>query len=547
MQTTMTTALHGYYDIHLVALSIVIAIVASYTALDLAARIVNAHGKARFLWLSGGAVAMGTGIWAMHYVGMLAFRLPVFVFYDWPTVLLSLLAAIIASAIALFVASRKRMGFLPATIGSIFMGSGIAAMHYIGMAAMRLRAMCVYSRPWVAISIGLAVGISFVALRLTFSNRELSNRGGWRKIASAIVMGLAVPTMHYSGMAAITFVASDEIEGGLDHALNVTLLGLHGIALVTFVLLGFTLLTAFIDRRLSAQASLLQSSENWSQQILETAFDPFIAMDMHGQITEWNAEAERTFGWSRTSAKGRAFAETLIPVRRLPWYEENLAQLLQADPKTAFHHRFEITVRCRDGHEIPAEITVSKVGSGPEHHVAAFIRDLSEREHAEKKFQSLLESSPEAILFVGRNGRIAVANSHAEKLFGYSKAQLLNQPIEILMPPRAREVHHSHRDIFFTNPRKRQMADGIEFTALRKDGSEFPAEISLTPLEAEDGLLVSALVIDITARKEKEQALRLAHEKLSIVLAETERRVQESARLGEMLDIFQSCQTAEEI
>src|SRR5882672_5766587 len=116
----------GSYDYRLVVLSVFTAILASYAALDLSGRVTSARGRVRLLWLSGGAVAMGIGIWSMHYIGMLAFRLPIAVKYDWPTVLLSLLAAVFASAVALFVVSRRTMGPFRATVGSIFMGGGIA-------------------------------------------------------------------------------------------------------------------------------------------------------------------------------------------------------------------------------------------------------------------------------------------------------------------------------------------------------------------------------------------------------------------------------------
>src|SRR5437879_3294613 len=115
---------------------------------------------------------MGLGIWSMHYIGMLAFSLPVPVQYDWPTVLLSLLAAVFASAVALFVVSRTMMGLFRASVGSIFMGGGIAAMHYTGMAAMRLPAMCHFSATLVSLSVVLAVVISFVAMWLTFHFRR---------------------------------------------------------------------------------------------------------------------------------------------------------------------------------------------------------------------------------------------------------------------------------------------------------------------------------------------------------------------------------------
>src|SRR5580698_1487475 len=126
----------GSYNYFLVVFSVLIAVLAAYAALDLGGRVTSARGGIRAAWLCGGALAMGTGIWSMHYIGMLAFRLPVPVEYDWPTVLMSLLAAVLAAAVALFVVSRETMTVRQAALGSIFMGLGIASMHYIGMEAM---------------------------------------------------------------------------------------------------------------------------------------------------------------------------------------------------------------------------------------------------------------------------------------------------------------------------------------------------------------------------------------------------------------------------
>src|SRR5258708_2681578 len=134
--------LTGSYDGRLVALSVLIAACASFVALDLAGRTAAARGGARWRWLTAGAAAMGLGIWSMHYLGMLAFTLPVPVLYDLPTVALSLLAAVAASGVALFVVSRQTLDAAGAIGGSMLMGSAIAAMHYLGMEAMRLPAMC---------------------------------------------------------------------------------------------------------------------------------------------------------------------------------------------------------------------------------------------------------------------------------------------------------------------------------------------------------------------------------------------------------------------
>src|SRR5712692_875544 len=388
----------GSYDFRLVALSVVIAVLASYAALDLAGRVTSARGGVRSLWLNGGATPMGIGIWSMHYVGMLAFRLPVPVQYDWPTVLVSLLAAIFASGVALFVVSRKKMGSFRAMVGSVFMGSAIAGMHYIGMAAMRLTAVCRYSPVIVTISVALAIVISLVALWLTFHFRGETKSGGWRKVLSAVVMGAAVPVMHYTGMAAASFTSSTSANGDLSHALSISSLGMTGIIIVTFMVLGLTVLTSLVDRRFSAQALELESSEKRSRQILETSFDAFVGMDSRGRITDWNAQAESTFGWPHAEAAGKALSETIIPARYRESYEQNVQQLLASGVGRALNRRFETTALCRDGREIPAEITISAMRRNETYHFAAFVRDLTQRKRAEEKFRGLLESAPEAII-----------------------------------------------------------------------------------------------------------------------------------------------------
>jgi two-component system, sensor histidine kinase and response regulator len=281
---------------------------------------------------------------------------------------------------------------LRAIIGSIFMGSGIAGMHYIGMDAMRLPAICHYSRVIVAISVVLAVLISFVALSLTFYFRGETKSGGWRKALSAVVMGAAVPVMHYTGMAAASFTAAKTAEGSLAHALSISSLGMVGIILVTFMVLGLTVLTSLVDRRFSAQALELESSEKRSRQILETSFDAFVGMDSRGRITDWNLQAEKIFGLERAEVMGESLPEKIIAARQREAYQEEIRQLLAQGQGGAVHKRFEIAAICRDGREIPAEITVSAVRADEAHQFAAFVRDLSER----KRFEQDLRETKEA-------------------------------------------------------------------------------------------------------------------------------------------------------
>jgi|SRR5579872_2662693 len=303
----------GSYDYRLVALSVFIAILASYAALDLAGRVACAQGRSRLRWLSGGAVAMGIGIWSMHYIGMLAFRLPVPVQYDWPTVLLSLLAAVFASAVALFVVSRRKMGPFRAMVGCIFMGSGIASMHYVGMSAMRFPGMCLYNSALVILSVVLAIVISLVALWLTFYLRDETTSGGWPKIISALTMGAAIPVMHYTGMAAARFVPAMSSPREMTHSISISLLGGVGISVVTFMVLGLVLLTSLSDRRLRVKALELESSEQRYRQSIETALDSFIGTDSNGIITDWNPQAQTTFGWSQSEAIGQSLYQTIVP------------------------------------------------------------------------------------------------------------------------------------------------------------------------------------------------------------------------------------------
>lgn len=249
----------GTYDLGLVALSVIIAIFASFAALDLAGRVTAARGRARLVWLLGGASAMGLGIWCMHYVGMLAFDMPMRMLYDVPIVVVSLLAAVAASAVALFTVSRKQMGIWQTVVGGTVMGVGIAAMHYIGMAAMRMQATITYNKLIVTVSVLLAVVISIVALVLSFRVRDES-RLSVRKIASAVVMGSAIPVMHYTGMWAATFTSADlRVEDS--YAVSISSLGLAVISVATILILCFVIVGAFVDRFLEAQKALTAEAQ----------------------------------------------------------------------------------------------------------------------------------------------------------------------------------------------------------------------------------------------------------------------------------------------
>src|SRR6266849_5119306 len=243
-------AMTGSYDYSEVARSVLIAIAASYAALDLAGRVTAASGRVRLAWLMGGATAMGIGIWAMHIKGMLAFHLPVPVEYHWPTFLASLLVAILASAVALYVASRQKMGRFEALTGSLIMGGGIAGIHYLGMAAMRLPATTQFSPLLVTFSVLFAILFSLVALLMAFDLREETKWTVPRRLGSATVMGLAVSAMHYTGMAAASFIPASPPD--LFHAVSISPVANNGIAIVTLIVIMAAMVTSSMDRRAAA-------------------------------------------------------------------------------------------------------------------------------------------------------------------------------------------------------------------------------------------------------------------------------------------------------
>ena len=263
------SVISGVYDYPEVIRSVLIAIVASYAALDLTGRVSAASGRARLAWLSGGASAMGIGIWATHFKGMLAFHLPVSVAYHWPTVLASLLVAILASAVALYMASRRKMGPVEALTGSVIMGAGIAGMHYIGMAAMRLPAVPRYSALRVTCSVLLAILFSLIALLMAFDLRQETKWSVPRRLGSAMVMGAAVSAMHYTAMAAASFIPASPPD--LSHAVSISPLANNGIAIVTLIVIVAAMVTSSVDRR--ANVEVRQLNEDLERRVAERTLE----------------------------------------------------------------------------------------------------------------------------------------------------------------------------------------------------------------------------------------------------------------------------------
>jgi PAS domain S-box-containing protein len=514
----------GSYDYREVARSVLIAIAASYAALDLTGRVSAARGRVHLAWLGGGAVAMGIGIWGMHLKGMLAFRLPVSVEYHWPTILAALLVAIFASAVAMHVASREKMGWREALDGSVIMGAGIAGLHYIAMAAMRLPAITGYSLLLVTASLLLAVLFSLLALLMAFDLREETRWTVPRRLGSAIVMGLAISAMHYTGMAAASFIPASPPD--LSHTVSISAVGNNAIAIVTLIVLMAATVTSSVDRRTSGEIqrlnldlerrvaertgeltttnAALADSEQRFRRLVEALSDALFVISQE-RIVFGNPSGARLLGAERPEQiVGKELSEIVHPCslasirRRI----QDSYQTGVAAPAT------EHVLLALDGSPVEIEsasIPILWKGSPATEVIVRDIRESKQAEARLREYEKAVEGLEEMIVVVDRNYRYVLAN-HAylryrrlerEQLVGKLLSEILNKGVfETMVKPKLDEG-------FQGKVVKYEMRDRHAHLGERD------LLVSYSPVEGQTGIDGLACVLqDITERKQAEEALR---------------------------------------
>ncbi|QRG69653.1 EAL domain-containing protein [Brevibacillus choshinensis] len=285
------------YNLALVSFSYLLAVLASYTALNVSARIHRSPSKGRLIWLCTGAVSMGLGIWAMHFVAMLALHLPIDVHYDAAIVLLSILCAIIASGIALWVINTETLTGKRLITGSLFMGIGIASMHYTGMAAMQMKAVIRYDWFWFAISILVAIIVSVVALLLTyrFRNEDSVKGVGW-KLLAGMLMGAAVAGMHYTGMYATSFIGGHHSTVQQSYMAADTRMMAYAVGIVTTFILGATLASIYMDKLFAGKTFRIMESDQRYKSLFEHNYDAVMFYSINGEESVLNPAAVRLTG-----------------------------------------------------------------------------------------------------------------------------------------------------------------------------------------------------------------------------------------------------------
>ncbi|HEX5807066.1 MAG TPA: PAS domain S-box protein [Anaerolineales bacterium] len=255
--------------------------------------------------------------------------------------------------------------------------------------------------------------------------------------------------------------------------------------------------------------------------LLEAAPDGIVIVDRQGTIVMVNAQTQNLFGYTRQELLG-SHVEMLVPLHfrdihpfhRTQYGKNSLLRPMGAD--------LDLYALRKDGSEFPVEISLSPMDTEGENLVIAAVRDISERKRAEEQFRGLLESAPDAMVVVDIEGIIRLVNSQTERLFGYDRLEIVGQPVEVLVPKRFRRRHARNREGYYGPHPVRPMGMGLDLFGLRKNGSEFPVEISLSPLETETGLLVSAAIRDVTQRKRMEADVQKLNDDLKQRAAQLE-------------------------
>ncbi|GAB1542563.1 hypothetical protein NUACC21_52370 [Scytonema sp. NUACC21] len=396
--TNMYNEMIGTYSLELVALSFIIAVIASYTALDLSGRVKLAAKWRRLQWLLGGAIAMGTGIWSMHFVAMLAFQLPQPVNYELNTTFLSLLCAIVASGIALWLLS-KSVSIRLVLGGGVCMGIAIAGMHYTGMAAMRLQATIEYNFGLVSLSIAIAIVASMASLWLAFrlQNSQLK-RAIWQKLGSAFLMAVAISGMHYTGMWATHFTPHTDSLPSNSAVVNPSWLAV-AIGVITLFLLSLALLTSLFDQYLTAkglQQQALEESEKRFRMLIGKMQVGVVLLNANAEILisnqaaihllnlkEENQSLQVFSDWSLLREDGTPFPNTELPVQKAIALKQPIHNIVMGMEQPENQNRRWLLVNA------DPEIDIN----GNVERVVCTFSDITQRKQAEAALQLIVEGT----------------------------------------------------------------------------------------------------------------------------------------------------------
>ena len=423
---------YGIYDPKLVLLSLLVAIFASWMGLQVAGQ-ARRENRLRTVFLLTGSVALGAGVWAMHFIGMLAFNLCTRVDYDPMVTILSNLPSIGASFVALTLIARERIGTGTLVLGGVLVGAGIGAMHYAGMAGMRMSLDLRYDPLMFGLSIVVAVVLATLALWVRVGLTRFSTlRESRRLLLAAIVMGCAITGMHYTGMAAARFVGS--VDTSTPVASDTTYLAL-GISLITVLFTGVVLAANGLLRYRQLYVELSRS-EAWMRALLTTTVDGVITIDRDGTIEEFNASAEKIFGWRRDEIVGNNIRLLMTEqVRSLE--DAGLLGYLRDSASHSAPNNEEVEALRRDGSLVPLRVAVGHASMEGRELFVCFVTDITERREmvcalraSENQFRSLIGTIPGISyrsLIEGTHPMVFISDA-VERVAGYPARDFIGDP-----------------------------------------------------------------------------------------------------------------------
>ena len=497
---------------------------ASYAALDLAGRVRSESGATRIGWIGAGGTVMGLGIWSMHFVGMLAFHLPVPIAYDVPLMLLSVVVAIAASLLALVTINTAKLRLRALLPGGLLMGGAIAGMHYIGMASIRADARLTYSAATVALSVLIAIVASLAALWLSFRFRsDVTARGMILKMMSAVVMGVAIAGMHYTGMAAARFAPS---QTAVHASSNILASSQLGTAVVTgaILIIALAIIGAVIDRNMQArsvftrqlaeQTVALGKSERQYRLLFDSNPNPMWVYSTSALAFQAvNEAAIAHYGYSRDEF----LAMTLNDIR-VESTTSSLERFTWASYGAGTDGSWFGRHRKKDGSLIDVEVSSQEIvfdGLEARLGLAVDVTNARRAEEAvrqnEQRTRLIIDTALDAVITMDARGRILEWNTQAETMFGWPRAEVLGQRIaEKIIPVEFREAHQTGLRKFLESGEGPLLNRRVEITALRRDGSFFPIELAISPAKLGSDWTFNAFIRDLTEKKSLEAQLQHA-------------------------------------